>query len=61
MKWFKRHPVVWTGLFVAALVLYGLWSSKYMLTVAQYQLTTDKLTAPIRLVHLTDLHNSEFG
>ena len=61
MKWFKRHPVVWIGLFVVALVLYGLWSSKYMLTVAQYQLTTDKLTTPIRLVHLTDLHNSEFG
>lgn len=31
-----------------------------MLTVALYQLTTDKLTAPIRLVHLTDLHSSEF-
>ena len=61
MIWFKRHPVVWTGLFVATLVLYGLWSSKYMLTVTLYQLTTEKLTAPIRVVQLTDLHNSEFG
>ena len=37
------------------------WRSQHTLLVTQYALTTDKLTAPIRLVHLTDLHNSEFG
>lgn len=37
------------------------WRSQYTLMVTQYALTTDKLTAPVRLVHLTDLHNSEFG
>ena len=56
----KRWQMI--GVFAAAAVL--LWCflvSKYALEVTNYTLTTPKLTAPIRIVHLTDLHNSEFG
>lgn len=35
--------------------------SAHCLTVTHYSLNTPKMTAPIRVVHLTDLHNSEFG
>lgn len=60
MKRFKRCAVM-ACLLLIALLLLEVWRCKYLLTVTQYALTTDKLTAPIRLVHLTDLHNSEFG
>ena len=48
---------------LAALVLFawGYFGSKYGLEVSNYVLSSPKLTAPIRLVQLTDLHNSEFG
>ena len=60
MKRFKRCAVL-ACLLLIALMLLEVWRCKYLLTVTSYELTTDKLTAPIRLVHLTDLHNSEFG
>lgn len=43
---------------VAAWCVFG---SVYGLEVTNYVLSTPKLTAPIRVVQLTDLHNSEFG
>jgi len=47
---------------LAGIYLYDdIWDSKHTLTVTRYQIETDCLTAPVRLVHLTDLHNSEFG
>lgn len=60
MKRFKRCAVL-ACLLLIALVLLEVWRCKHLLTVTSYALTTDKLTAPVRLVHLTDLHNSEFG
>lgn len=46
---------------LAAVGFWWLWGSKYGLEVTNYVITTPKLTAPIRVVQLTDLHNSEFG
>ena len=60
MKRFKRCAVL-ACLLLIALVLLEVWRCKHLLTVTSYALTTDKLKQAIRLVHLTDLHNSEFG
>ena len=46
---------------LSAVLFWWLWGSKYGLEVTNYAITTPKLTAPIRVVQLTDLHNSEFG
>ena len=51
-------------LLIEVCVLIAAWSllgSKYALEVTNYVLSSPKLTAPIRVVQLTDLHNSEFG
>ncbi len=44
-----------------ALLAWGFLGSKYALELSNYVLSSPKLTAPIRVVQLTDLHNSEFG
>lgn len=38
-----------------------LYISKYILTCTDYQVTSEKINNSIRIVQLTDLHNSEFG
>ena len=45
----------------AVLIAWGFFSSKYGLETSNYVLSSPKITAPIRVVQLTDLHNSEFG
>ena len=47
-------------LLLAASVVSALLST-YGLMVTHYEAGSSKLTAPVRIVHLTDLHNSEFG
>ena len=46
---------------LAALCAWWLLGSRYALEVTSYALTTPKIDAPIRIVQLADLHNSEFG
>ena len=49
---------------IVILLMFGmlvLYISKYGLTTSHYEVTTDKITSPIRIVQLTDLHNSVFG
>ncbi len=48
-------------LLIAGLSARSLWRSAHDLCVTQYTLTEDTLTAPLRIVQLTDLHNSVFG
>lgn len=38
-----------------------LYLSKYTLTCTRYVLNTSKISSTIRIVHLSDLHNQEFG
>ncbi len=44
-------------------LLRSVWMSKYQLTTTHYEIidTTAKLIEPIRIVQLSDQHNSEFG
>lgn len=59
VSWKRRLAAL---LFAAAGVLcWWFFGSKYGLEVSNYVLTTPKLTAPVRIVQLSDLHNSEFG
>lgn len=44
-----------------ACTFFSLYSSKYFLETEHYTVTTDQLDSPIRIVQLTDLHNSVFG
>lgn len=44
-----------------ALLAWCFLGSQYALEVTNYVIFSPKLTAPIRVVQLTDLHNSEFG
>ena len=49
---------------VALLILFcafELWISRHWLTVSHYELTSEKINHPFRVVQLTDLHNSVFG
>ena len=48
-------------LVLALLGVLGLYSSKYFLSESSYTVSSSKITEPIRIVQLTDLHNSEFG
>ena len=45
----------------AGVLCWWFYGSKHALEVTSYAITTPKLTAPVRIVQLSDLHNSEFG
>ena len=47
--------------FLICLSVKSLYDSKYSLTCSEYSIESEKLTSPIRVVQLSDLHNSEFG
>lgn len=58
----KILSIVGCLVLLASVYLYcDIWDSKHTLTITRYLIEMDRLTAPVRLVHLTDLHNSEFG
>lgn len=61
----RRHPgrYIALGILLCLAVCTGilLYRSKYCLTEAQYTIQSDKITSPVRVVQLTDLHNSTFG
>ena len=60
MKRIIRIGITFLFLVIAALSLsYVL--SRYGLTVTRFELSQQKLSEPLRIVQLTDLHNSEFG
>lgn len=58
----KKQTLYFAALLtVIFLSLISLVLSAHALTISQYSLAYPNLTAPIRIVQLTDLHNSEFG
>ena len=64
MKWLRQHK--WT-LIISVLLFLGITTcqnldqSKHSLSYSSYQIPSDKIDTPIRILQLTDLHNSEFG
>lgn len=46
---------------LAAALCVELYRSNCLLTVDHYRVQSRKVTGPVRVVHLTDLHNAEFG
>lgn len=45
----------------ATILAFSLYSSKYFLSESSYTIGSSKISEPIHIVQLTDLHNSEFG
>lgn len=46
---------------VADLIVFGFYSSRHLLSVSHYTIDRAEIDTPIRIVQLTDLHNSVFG
>ena len=57
----KKRAAAAVAVILLAAAAFSLYISAHGLTVTHYSLTSPKLTAPIRIVQLTDLHNSVFG
>ncbi|MBQ6658250.1 MAG: metallophosphoesterase [Prevotella sp.] len=60
MKKAKKIFLLILGILLGA-VLLSLGCSKYSLSVSSYSVSSAKLHEAVRIVQLTDLHNSEFG
>ncbi len=56
-----RRVLVIAALALIAAVLCSLCASRYTLQVTRYALSSGKLTEPVRIVQLSDLHNARFG
>ena len=62
MKMKRKWKIVSILMIVLFLLSLGsLCLSKNYLTVSHYQLSTDKVQNALRIVQITDLHNSQFG
>lgn len=60
----KKHLLLIACLLLLLLAVWigrELYRSKYELCVSRYEIVSDELTAPVRIVQLSDLHNSQFG
>ena len=56
-----RILCLFAAFFVISLIISDLFISKYSLCITEYSLESNKMSQPVRIVQLTDLHNSEFG
>lgn len=64
MEALRRHN--WVSVVIVlilAVIMLGrnFYQSKYSLIVSSYKINSDKINTPVRILQLTDLHNSEFG
>ena len=64
MKIFHHKTLsIFIGIIVILTVILGsiLYTSKYVLTTTSYRVQTTRLISSLRILQLSDLHNSEFG
>lgn len=59
----KAKAIIVTAILilVAALIAFGFYSSRHLLSVSHFTIDRAEIDTPIRIVQLTDLHNSVFG
>lgn len=57
----KKRIWIAVALMLCALLAVAIYRSNYVLTVQHYEVAQEKLTSPVRIVHLSDLHNAEYG
>lgn len=57
----KRAFVIIVLLLIGIMAGWNFYQSKYSLDYSSYQISSDKINTPVRILQLTDLHNSEFG
>ncbi|KIR02065.1 Ser/Thr protein phosphatase family protein [Lachnospiraceae bacterium TWA4] len=61
----KKHKLIITIIILIIIMcvssIYSYHTSKYSLTTTPYTLQTTKLSTQLRILHLSDLHNSQFG
>ena len=57
----KKIWILIAVLCLCALLGWEIYRSNYCLMVKHYEVESAKTDAPIRIVHLSDLHNAEFG
>lgn len=62
MKMKRKWKIISILMILLILLFLGsLYVSKHLLTVTSYVISTNKLNKPLRIVQITDLHNSQFG
>ncbi len=57
----KRRILIFSALTVLALLAVSLYRSNFCLQVDRYRVASDKVTGEVRIVQLSDLHNTRFG
>lgn len=57
----KKRIIALVIVLLFFLLAYGWYSSKYMLSSSYYTINSNQFEKKVRIVQLTDLHNSEFG
>ena len=57
----KRLWILAAVLCLCVLLGWEVYRSNYCLTTKHYEVQSEKINAPIRIVHLSDLHNAQFG
>lgn len=56
------NKFIW--ILIAVILIWSIWelySSKNCLSLSKYNIESDKITAPIRILQISDLHNNAFG
>ena len=57
----KKWVWILAALMLCALLGLEIYRSNFRLTEAHIELSLEKITEPVRIVHLSDLHNAEYG
>ena len=57
----KKRRWILIVLMLCALLGCEIYRSNFVLTEAHYEISSEKITEPVRIVHLSDLHNGQFG